>query len=109
MKFVYEPAHRDELLRLIWDAMVEVAPPDWLRLDLMYMSVGDATELMLWGAWDEPELGKSIDANIERIDVFAERFTPDIVTPERLHVRFTVSTPLHPEGSLETRCFRNAP
>lgn len=57
----------------------------------------------------QAELGKSVDANIERIDVFAERFTPDIVTPDRLHVRFTVSTPLNPDGSLEIRSFRNAP
>ncbi|WP_405178886.1 hypothetical protein OG225_33680 [Nocardia sp. NBC_01377] len=53
-------ARQDELFRLIWDAMVEAAPPDWLRLDLMYMSVGDATELTLWGAWHEPEL-RSLD------------------------------------------------
>ncbi|MEV0706703.1 hypothetical protein [Nocardia aurea] len=49
-------ARQEELLRLIWEAMVEAAPPDWLRLDLMCMSVGDATELTLWGAWDEPEI-----------------------------------------------------
>ncbi|MFF2085334.1 toxin glutamine deamidase domain-containing protein [Nocardia sp. NPDC058176] len=57
---------------------------------------------------DQSSVGRSPDAEIRRIDVFAERHTPNIRTPDRLHVRFTVS-PVDSEEYIQVRNFHNVP
>ncbi|WP_051773187.1 hypothetical protein [Saccharothrix sp. NRRL B-16314] len=48
---------------------------------------------------------------VDRVDFFAERTTPDIHTPDKLHVRyhFTVSDPPPPRTVQEIRSFHNVP
>ncbi|MFD4668895.1 hypothetical protein ACFWNN_04120 [Lentzea sp. NPDC058450] len=48
---------------------------------------------------------------VDRVDFFAERTTPDIHTPDKLHVRYhlTVSDPPPPRVEQEIRSFHNVP
>ncbi|MFE9751122.1 hypothetical protein ACFYOT_39970, partial [Saccharothrix saharensis] len=49
--------------------------------------------------------------SVDRVDFFAERTTPDVHTPDKLHVRyhFTVSDPPPPRTVQEIRSFHNVP
>ncbi|WP_405178887.1 hypothetical protein OG225_33685 [Nocardia sp. NBC_01377] len=58
---------------------------------------------------NQAALGRSPDADVVRVDVFAERVTADVVTPDRLHARYLVRPTGNTDGELEVRSFDNVP
>ncbi|MEV0706704.1 hypothetical protein [Nocardia aurea] len=58
---------------------------------------------------NQAALGRSSDADVVRVDVFSERVTPDVVTPDKLHARYLVRPAGNTDGELEVRSFDNVP
>ncbi|MFE3956883.1 alpha/beta hydrolase [Nocardia sp. NPDC059091] len=64
-----------------------------------------------WRAMEEDQaaIGKLPDARIDRIDIWAERHTPDVHTPDVLNVEYHVSTDSPPATRVFQRSFPNVP
>lgn len=58
---------------------------------------------------DQARMSEDPNIQVDRIDIWAERHTPDVRTPDVLHAEFTVTTVSPPLTQMVPRSFHNVP